>query len=147
MSRSRSWPTRGAFPGFFFLAIHTLTQIYTCSESESPEQFEALHNLFRRGDILGITGHPMRTKRNELSISPSTCVLLSPNLHQLPKEHFGFKDQEQRHRKRYLDLIMNQEVREVFIKRARIINYIRKFLDNLGFLEVSVPLLLAGAGD
>ncbi|GJN91394.1 hypothetical protein Rhopal_004415-T1 [Rhodotorula paludigena] len=116
------------------------------SESESPEQFEALHNLFRRGDILGITGHPMRTKRNELSISPSTCMLLSPNLHQLPKEHFGFKDQEQRHRKRYLDLIMNQEVREVFIKRARIINYIRKFLDNLGFLEVETPMMNQIAG-
>jgi lysyl-tRNA synthetase class 2 len=106
------------------------------SDSESPEEFEALHNLFRRGDILGVTGQPMRTKRSELSISPKSCVLLSPNLHQLPKEHFGFKDQEQRHRKRYLDLIMNQDRREVFIKRARIINYVRKFLDNLGFLEV-----------
>ncbi|GAA5963140.1 hypothetical protein JCM21900_000224 [Sporobolomyces salmonicolor] len=116
------------------------------SESESPEDFEALHNLFRRGDILGVTGVPMRTKRNELSISPSSCVLLSPNLHQLPKEHFGFKDQEMRHRKRYLDLIMNQERRDVFVKRARIINYVRKFLDNLGFLEVETPMMNQIAG-
>ncbi|KAJ8293247.1 Lysine--tRNA ligase, cytoplasmic [Rhodotorula toruloides] len=118
----------------------------TANDSESPEEFEALHNLFRRGDILGVTGHPMRTKRSELSISPKSCVLLSPNLHQLPKEHFGFKDQEQRHRKRYLDLIMNQDRREVFIKRARIINYVRKFLDNLGFLEVETPMMNQIAG-
>lgn len=111
------------------------------SESESPEQFEALHALFRRGDILGVTGHPIRTKRNELSIAPVSCQLLAPNLHQLPTEHYGFKDQEQRHRKRYLDLIMNQDRRDVFIKRARVINYIRKFLDNLGFLEVETPMM------
>jgi len=116
------------------------------SESESPEEFEAIHGLFRRGDILGVTGNPIRTKRNELSIAPTSCVLLSPNLHQLPKEHFGFKDQEQRHRKRYLDLIMNPERRDVFIKRARIINYVRKFLDNLGFLEVETPMMNQIAG-
>jgi lysyl-tRNA synthetase class 2 len=63
-------------------------------------------------------------------------VLLAPNLHQLPSQHSGFKDQELRHRKRYLDLMMNAERREVFIKRARIVNYVRKYLDNLGFLEV-----------
>ncbi|GAA5937025.1 hypothetical protein JCM3775_001930 [Rhodotorula graminis] len=116
------------------------------NESESPEEFEAIHGLFRRGDILGVTGNPIRTKRNELSIAPTSCVLLSPNLHQLPKEHFGFKDQEQRHRKRYLDLIMNPERRDVFIKRARIINYVRKFLDNLGFLEVETPMMNQIAG-
>lgn len=87
----------------------------------------------------------MRTKKGELSIAPSVTQLLSPNLHQLPKEHFGFKDQEMRHRKRYLDLIMNQERREVFVKRARIVNYVRKFLDNLGFLEVSCSTLVGFA--
>ncbi|ORY89639.1 lysine-tRNA ligase [Leucosporidium creatinivorum] len=116
------------------------------NESESPSDFEALHNIFRRGDIIGLTGSPMRTKKGELSISPSVTQLLSPNLHQLPKEHFGFKDQEQRHRKRYLDLIMNQERREVFVKRARIVNYVRKFLDNLGFLEVETPMMNQIAG-
>ncbi|KAM0789592.1 lysyl-tRNA synthetase [Microbotryomycetes sp. NB124-2] len=116
------------------------------NESESPEEFEALHNIFRRGDILGVTGSPMRTKKGELSLSPTVAKLLSPSLHQLPKEHYGFKDQEMRHRKRYLDLIMNQERREVFIKRARIINYVRKFLDNLGFLEVETPMMNMIAG-
>ncbi|GAA6060738.1 hypothetical protein JCM10212_003782 [Sporobolomyces blumeae] len=116
------------------------------SESESPADFEALHSIFRRGDIVGVTGVPMRTKRSELSISPSKMILLSPNLHQLPTEHYGFKDQEQRHRKRYLDLIMNQEKRDVFVKRARIINYVRKFLDGLGFLEVETPMMNQIAG-
>lgn len=88
----------------------------------------------------------MRTKKGELSISPRVTQLLSPNLHQLPKEHYGFKDQETRHRKRYLDLIMNQDRREVFIKRARVINYVRKFLDNLGFLEVETPMMNMIAG-
>lgn len=95
----------------------------------------------------------MRTKKGELSVAPRSMVLLAPNLHQLPRAlvtvpskvegeaattQYGFKDQEQRHRKRYLDLIMNNERREVFVKRAKIINYIRRFLDNLGFLEVSI---------
>merc|ERR1711939_638137 len=114
--------------------------------SESPEEFEQLHNVFRRGDVMGFTGTPTRTKKGELSIVPKVSVLLSPNLHQLPTEHFGFKDQEQRHRKRYLDLIMNRDRREVFIKRARIINYVRRFLDNLGFLEVETPMMNMIAG-
>lgn len=118
----------------------------THSESESPEDFPALHDIFRRGDILGVTGYPIRTKKGELSISPTVSVLLAPNLHQLPTDHYGFKDQETRHRKRYLDLIMNQDRREVFLKRARIINYIRKFLDNLGFLEVETPMMNMIAG-
>lgn len=112
-----------------------------CSQSDTPDEFEGIHNIFRRGDIIGVTGTPLRTKKGELSISPKTVTLLSPNLHQLPKEHYGFKDQEQRHRKRYLDLIMNAERRDVFVKRARIVNYVRRFLDNLGFLEVETPMM------
>lgn len=73
-------------------------------------------------------------------------VLLAPNLHQLPKEHFGLKDQEQRYRKRYLDLIMSDDTRRIFVTRSRIINYIRKFLDNLGFLEVETPMMGMIAG-
>ncbi|GAA6044416.1 hypothetical protein JCM8097_007453 [Rhodosporidiobolus ruineniae] len=118
----------------------------SANDCETPEEFEAIHNVFRRGDIIGVTGNPIRTKRGELSIAPTSCVLLAPNLHQLPSEQYGFKDQEARHRKRYLDLIMNQERREVFVKRARIINYIRKFLDNLGFLEVETPMMNQIAG-
>ena len=72
----------------------------------------------------------------ELSIAPLEMTLLAPNLHQLPSAHFGLKDQETRYRKRYLDLVMNNDTRQIFITRSRILNYIRRFLDGLGFLEV-----------
>ena len=88
----------------------------------------------------------MRTQKSELSISPSKMVLLSPNLHQLPSAHFGFKDQETRYRKRYLDLIMSENTRNIFITRSRIINYIRRFFDNLGFMEVETPMMSMLAG-
>lgn len=115
-------------------------------DSNDPNGFVALHEHFKRGDIVGVTGKPSRTKKGELSISPSSMILLAPNLHQLPSSHFGLKDQETRYRKRYLDLILNDNTRKVFITRSRIINYIRRFLDNLGFMEVETPItsLLAG---
>jgi lysyl-tRNA synthetase class 2 len=73
-------------------------------------------------------------------------VLLAPNLHQLPSAHFGLKDQETRYRKRYLDLILSDETRRIFITRSKIINYIRRFFDNLGFLEVETPMTSMIAG-
>ncbi|MBW0465938.1 hypothetical protein O181_005653 [Austropuccinia psidii MF-1] len=133
--------------------------IASANDSIDPKSFEAIHDIFRRGDIVGVTGFPSRTKKGEFSISPRSMVLLSPNLHQLPRAEtaivtddgtietkFGFKDQEQRHRKRYLDLIMNKEVRDVFVTRARIINHVRRFLDDLGFLEVETPMMNMIAG-
>jgi lysyl-tRNA synthetase class 2 len=96
----------------------------------------ATHDLIRRGDIVGITGIPSRTKAGELSLQISELTLLSPCLHQLPGRE-GLVDQETRYRKRYLDLIMNQSTRDVFVVRSKVVNYIRKYLDNLGFLEVS----------
>jgi lysyl-tRNA synthetase, class II len=73
-------------------------------------------------------------------------VLLAPNLHQLPSGHFGLKDQETRYRKRYLDLIVSEGTRNIFVTRSRIINYIRRFLDDLGFLEVETPMMSMIAG-
>jgi len=73
-------------------------------------------------------------------------VLLAPNLHQLPSGHFGLKDQETRYRKRYLDLMLSDETRRIFVTRSRIINYIRRFFDNLGFLEVETPMTSMIAG-
>ena len=73
-------------------------------------------------------------------------VLLAPNLHQLPSGHFGLKDQETRYRKRYLDLILSDETRRIFVARSKIINYIRRFFDNLGFLEVETPMTSMIAG-
>lgn len=119
------------------------------------DDFVETHELFRRGDIVGVKGVPGKTKKGELSILPHSIQLLSPNLKMLPKaatqtaqggERGGFTDVEQRYRKRYLDLIMNNHVRDIFVKRAKIINYVRRFLDNLGFLEVETPMMNMIAG-
>jgi lysyl-tRNA synthetase class 2 len=115
-------------------------------DAKDQDSFVTTHELFKRGDIVGVTGTPSRTKKGELSISPSEMVLLAPNLHQLPSSHFGLKDQETRYRKRYLDLILSEDTRRIFIQRSRIINYMRRFLDNLGFLEVETPMMSLVAG-
>jgi len=108
---------------------------------ESEAKFNEIHSVLRRGDIIGIEGHPGRAKKGELSIIPKTITLLSPCLHMLPKPRPGFKDQESRYRQRYLDLIMNEHVRETFIIRTKVINYIRKFLNEKNFLEVETPMM------
>ncbi|PPQ99670.1 hypothetical protein CVT24_009742 [Panaeolus cyanescens] len=118
----------------------------TQQDDANPEGFIANHEHFRRGDIVGVTGTPSRTKKGELSISPSSMTLLAPNLHLLPSSHFGLKDQETRYRKRYLDLILNENTRNLFITRSRIINYVRRFLDNMGFMEVETPMMSLLAG-
>jgi lysyl-tRNA synthetase, class II len=122
------------------------TRLSLDRDAAEPDSFIDTHSIFRRGDVVGVTGTPSRTKKGELSISPSSMVLLAPNLHQLPSSHFGLKDQETRYRKRYLDLIISENTRNIFITRSRIINYIRRFLDDLGFMEVETPItsLLAG---
>lgn len=115
-------------------------------DARDTENFVATHEIFKRGDIVGVTGVPSRTKKGELSISPKEMVLLAPNLHQLPSGHFGLKDQETRYRKRYLDLILSEDTRKIFITRSRIINYIRRYLDLQGFLEVETPMTSMIAG-
>lgn len=115
------------------------------------EEFKKIHDLLRRGDIVGVRGHPARSspkgdKAGELSIVPHSIQLLSPCLHMLP--HFkGLSDQETRYRQRYLDLIVNHStVRKIFYTRTRVINYIRRFLDTQGFLEVETPMMSLIAG-
>uniref|UniRef100_A0A8C8ZLA8 Lysine--tRNA ligase n=1 Tax=Prolemur simus TaxID=1328070 RepID=A0A8C8ZLA8_PROSS len=102
---------------------------------KSEEEFTHINNKLRRGDIIGVQGNPGKTKKGELSIIPHEITLLSPCLHMLPHLHFGLKDKETRYRQRYLDLILNDFVRQKFIIRSKIITYIRSFLDELGFLE------------
>lgn len=113
---------------------------------DSERDFAAVHNVLRRGDIVGVRGYPGVSKRGELSIFPRDITLLSPCLHALPKEHYGLRDQETRYRQRYLDLIMNASVRRTFVTRSKIVNYVRRFLDNLGFLEVETPMMNMIAG-
>lgn len=95
----------------------------------------------KRGDIIGVVGNPGKTKKGEFSIMPHSITLLSPCLHMLPHLFFGLKDKETRFRQRYLDLILNDRVRKTFQVRAKIVAYVRKFLDEHGFLEVETPMM------
>lgn len=107
----------------------------------SPEAFAKIHAVLRRGDIVGVRGFPGKSKKGELSIFPQEIVLLSPCMHMLPKAHYGLKLTDTRYRQRYLDLILNDETRQVFQTRAKIINSIRKYLDAKNFLEVETPMM------
>jgi len=113
---------------------------------ESEEAFNLDCNKIRRGDVVGVKGSAIRTKAGELSIRPSKLEILTPCLHMLPHLHYGVTNQETRYRQRYLDLIINSDVRKKFIVRASIISYIRKFMDDLGFLEVETPMMNMIAG-
>jgi lysyl-tRNA synthetase, class II len=118
---------------------------------ESEEAFHKIHRTLKRGDIVGVTGYPGKSKNGELSIFPSTIILLSPCLHMLPFPKGdtglgGITNVETRYRQRYLDLIVNNDVRNVFIIRAAIINQIRTFLNDRHFLEVETPMMNMVAG-
>ena len=113
--------------------------------------FEAQHENLQRGDIIGVVGFPGRTRpknrpEGDLSIFAQEVTLLTPCLHMLPSEHFGFKDQEQRYRQRHLDLIMNPQVRNAFITRGKMIDYIRTYFKDHDFLEVETPMMNQIAG-
>jgi len=101
------------------------------------------------GDIVGVTGEVFRTQKGEISVKADSVTLLAKSLQVLPEKYHGLKDQEARYRQRYLDLIVNPEIKDVFIKRTAILKAIRNFLDGRGFLEVDTPVLQtvsAGAG-
>ncbi|KAL4887002.1 hypothetical protein BJY04DRAFT_177012 [Aspergillus karnatakaensis] len=113
--------------------------------------FEDQHEHLRRGDVIGIVGFPGRSNPKnrpdgELSIFASEVVLLAPCLHAIPSEHYGLQDKEQRYRQRYLDLIMNDKSRNVFITRSKMVTYIRNFFDQRDFVEVETPMMNAIAG-
>jgi len=105
------------------------------NDYSSPEEFSEIIAQVRRGDIVGVRGCPGKTKKGELSIFPKEMQVLTPCLHMLPKLHQGLKDKETRFRQRYLDLIMNEEVRQKFIVRGQMIQYIRRYLSGLGNLK------------
>ncbi|KAG9377674.1 hypothetical protein A1F94_012077 [Pyrenophora tritici-repentis] len=120
-------------------------------ESKADVPFEKQHENIQRGDIIGVIGFPGRTApkkggEGELSIFAREVILLTPCLRMLPTEHFGYKDQEQRHRNRFLDLIMNDSTRNTFITRTKIVKAIRKYLDDRDFLEVQTPMMNKIAG-
>jgi lysyl-tRNA synthetase, class II len=110
-------------------------------KGETPEQPFSLMDVIDLGDIVGAKGKVYRTQRGELSVMVDSLEILCKSILPLPEKFHGLQDIEIRQRKRYLDLIMNTEVREVFIKRSKIISAWREFLDNKGFLEVEIPTL------
>ena len=142
--KSRLWLLNSKF--IYFTITYLTSNPLLYRDAEDSNGFVATHEHFKRGDIVGVRGTPSRTKKGELSIVPSTMTLLAPNLHLLPSGHFGLKDQETRYRKRYLDLIMNDTTRKLFITRSRILKYIRQFLDDHGFMEVETPMMSMIAG-
>lgn len=108
---------------------------------KGARSFEESIATLRRGDIIGVVGRPGKSNTEELSIAPGEIRLLSPCLHMLPNAHPGFKDRESRYRKRYLDLIMNDRTRETFIVRSKVLSYVRRYLNNMNFIEVETPMM------
>ena len=116
-------------------------QLYIQKQSVGEEQFESFRHFIDLGDIIGISGKLFTTRAGELTVKIEGMTLLSKAIQPLPKEWFGIKDIETRLRQRYLDLILNDKVREVFVARSRIVSGIRKFLDARGFIEVETPMM------
>lgn len=166
---------RSSSSKLFFYDLHGAgAKVQVMADARASEldeaEFSRFHATVKRGDIVGVTGYPGKTKRGELSIFPKSFVILSHCLHMMPRqkaaaaaenvkkgevwvpgqtrnpELYILKDQETRYRQRYLDLMLNGEVREIFRTRSRVISYIRRFLDNLGFLEVETPMMNMIAG-
>lgn len=120
-------------------------QIYARKDNIGEEAYEVF-NKADLGDIVGVSGMLMRTKVGELSIKVETFELLSKSLRPLPEKYHGLKDVEQRYRQRYLDLITSQDSKQTFITRSRIIQSMRRYLDEHGYLEVETPMMHAIAG-
>ena len=120
-------------------------QSYVARDSVGEEPYKAFKKL-DVGDIIGIKGEVFRTKTGEISIHASEVTLLSKSLQILPEKYHGLTNTDLRYRQRYVDLIMNPEVKDTFIKRSRILSSIRKYLDGQGFMEVETPMLVVNAG-
>ena len=120
-------------------------QVYVARDSIGEESY-ADFKKSDIGDIYGVKGYVFRTKTGEISIHAEEMTLLTKSLQILPEKFHGLTDTDTRYRQRYVDLIMNSESKETFIKRSRIIKEIRKFLDGRDFMEVETPMLVSNAG-
>lgn len=120
-------------------------QAYVRQDRIGDESFEDF-STFDIGDIIGVKGEVFKTKTGEISVKADEVVLLTKTLQTLPEKHHGLKDKELRYRQRYVDLIVNPEVKDVFFKRNQIIRGIRSYLDGHGYLEVETPILTTVAG-
>ncbi len=120
-------------------------QVYVRQEAITPEEYEVFLT-YDIGDIVGVAGEVFRTKHGEISVKCHRLVLLSKALQPLPDKWHGLKDTDMRYRQRYVDLVVNPEVRSTFILRSKIIKEIKDFLEGRGFLEVDTPILTTIAG-
>ena len=120
-------------------------QSYVARDSVGEDSYKDFKKL-DIGDIVGIEGEVFKTKTGEISIHASAVNLLSKSLQILPEKYHGLTNTDMRYRQRYVDLIMNMESRDTFIKRSRIVSAIRRYLDGQGFLEVETPMLVSNAG-
>ena len=120
-------------------------QSYVARDSIGEESYKDFKKL-DVGDIIGIKGEVFKTKTGETSIHASEVTLLSKSLQVLPEKFHGLTNTDLRYRQRYVDLIMNPEVKDTFIKRSKILSAIRRYLDTQGFMEVETPILVANAG-
>ena len=120
-------------------------QSYVARDNVGEEAYKAFKKM-DIGDIVGIKGDVFRTKMGEISIHAEEVTLLSKSLQILPEKFHGLTNTDLRYRQRYVDLIMNPDVKDTFIKRSKILSSIRKYLDGQGFMEVETPMLVANAG-
>ena len=120
-------------------------QSYVARDSVGEENYKEFKKL-DVGDVIGIEGEVFRTKTGEISVHASRVTLLSKSLQILPEKFHGLTNTDMRYRQRYVDLIMNPEVKDTFIKRSKILSAIRRYLDGQGFMEVETPMLVSNAG-
>ena len=120
-------------------------QIYVRLDAVGEQAFQ-LYKLLDLGDHIGVTGYLFRTRTGELTVHVDTITFLTKAMLALPEKYHGLADVELRYRQRYLDLFMNTDVREVFVKRAQVLRALRRFFDERGFLEVETPMMQSIAG-
>ena len=122
-----------------------MIQCYVARDAVGEEPYKEFKKL-DVGDIIGVKGEVFRTKTGEISIHAAELTLLSKSLQVLPEKYHGMTNRDLRYRQRYVDLIMNMEAKDTFIKRSKIISTIRRYLDSQGFMEVETPMLVQNAG-
>ena len=120
-------------------------QCYVCRDDLGEDSYKDFKKM-DIGDIVGVKGFVFTTKMGEISVHAHSVTLLSKSLQILPEKYHGLTNTDTRYRQRYVDLIMNEDVKKTFVMRSKIISCIRRYLDDLGFLEVETPMLVANAG-
>jgi lysyl-tRNA synthetase class 2 len=121
-------------------------QVYVARDTLGEEAYDEFKKYLDVGDIIGVEGEVFRTQTGEISIHAAKLTLLTKELKPLPEKFHGLTDTDIRYRQRYVDLIMNEDVKETFIKRSQVIKEIRNFLDGRDFMEVETPMLVSNAG-